>query len=225
MLFRSTVDRKKQVYRIDINGATANSRTLAHELAHAVLINGFGTNEELFNQLNELLQIILLSEPRFWREGRGVFSFDDDYIRDLRERFLRFRQDYDNLVDERNAYQMTAEEASEIIAEYRKAASEQDQVVYYWKCRRCGRKATAGSVTWTGSKNPPCVNPRCRGMTMDRIKDDEIKRSDGKATFIHCDVSKASEVKNLFASIRKLTPHLDYALDRKSTRLNSSHRT
>ena len=42
---------------------------------------------------------------------------------------------------------------------------------------------------------------------------DEIKKADGKATFIACDVSKTSEVKNLFAAIRKLTPQLDYAFN------------
>ena len=78
-----TVDGKKQVYRIDINGATANSRTLAHELAHAVLINGFGTNEELFNQFKAQVRAVLKSS-----DVKSLNDFASNYDSNQAEEFL-----------------------------------------------------------------------------------------------------------------------------------------
>jgi len=78
-----TVDGKRQVYRIDINGSKANERTVAHELAHAVLINGFGTNEPLFQQFKDQVISVLRSS-----DVAALNKFADQYSSANAEEFL-----------------------------------------------------------------------------------------------------------------------------------------
>ena len=60
--FRKNKAGKTEVYRIDINASNANTRTVSHELAHAVLLNGFGINEGMFNQFKNQVSKILSGE-------------------------------------------------------------------------------------------------------------------------------------------------------------------
>ncbi len=78
-----TVDGKRQVYRIDINASRANERTVAHELAHAVLINGFGTNEPLFQQFRDQVINVLKSS-----DAEALNKFADQYGSANAEEFL-----------------------------------------------------------------------------------------------------------------------------------------
>ena len=82
--FRTNKDGKTEVYRIDINASSANSRTVSHELAHAVLLNGFGINEGLFNQFKNQVSQILSGE-----DAQALNNFTKTYKDSVRaEEFL-----------------------------------------------------------------------------------------------------------------------------------------
>jgi hypothetical protein len=61
--------------RIDINLSKANSRTVAHEIAHGILINTFGDNANLFNDFRTRLSKVLKADA-----NKQLNDFADRYV-------------------------------------------------------------------------------------------------------------------------------------------------
>jgi hypothetical protein len=61
--------------RIDINLSKANSRTVAHEIAHGILINTFGDNANLFNDFRTRLSKVLKGDA-----NKQLNDFADRYV-------------------------------------------------------------------------------------------------------------------------------------------------
>jgi hypothetical protein len=72
--FSDTAD-GKTTGRIDINLSNANSRTVAHEIAHGILIKTFGDNSNLFNDFRTRVSKVLKGDV-----NKQLNDFADQYV-------------------------------------------------------------------------------------------------------------------------------------------------
>jgi hypothetical protein len=73
--FSDTTPDGKTTGRIDINLSKANSRTVAHEIAHGILIKTFGDNSNLFNDFRTRVSKVLKGDV-----NKQLNDFADQYI-------------------------------------------------------------------------------------------------------------------------------------------------